>query len=208
MIAVVNWWPRSTHPGRDGSVAWYRGSMWNRHYYKVTGTDSCGCEFAAAISHLPGYCSMKGTYPTGAKREITKVMVKGHQDGCDIDRKDVVEGVYYAPDGTEVGRVKDGTGTIKYCRPDGTNEAEYTLLFGKVVREKHWRRNDVLQSERSFSNGLLAGECIDYHADGSIRCRSHYLNGRCIQAEWYDQAGTVIQTFSLNREEPSPTPRP
>ena len=82
--------------------------------------------------------------------------------------------MYYAPDGEEVGRVENGTGTIKYCRSDGTSEVEYTLLSGQVVREKQWTPSNVLRSERTFSNRLLNGESGDYHEDGGLRERLEF----------------------------------
>ncbi len=197
-LAVVNWWPRSTAPARDGSIAWYHGLWGPKSYYKVTGVDEYGNQFTVRLDSLPGYSEMTGTYPDGALREKTVVYVAGHVDGCDIKRVDVTEGTYYSPNGTEIGRVENGTGNIKYCQPNGNPINEYVLENGELVVERHWYKSGSLQAERNYLDGKLHGECSDYFPDGSLRSRSVYEQNATVSAIWYGQNGNVVNQTGQN----------
>jgi antitoxin component YwqK of YwqJK toxin-antitoxin module len=126
-------------------------------------------------------------------REKTNVYVAGHIDGCDIKRVDVTEGAYYSPDGTEIGRVDDGTGNIKYLQPNGNPIQEYVLKSGQLAVERHWYKNGTLQSERNYLDGKLHGECSDYFPDGRLRSKSTYEQNASVDAIWYDQNGNVLK---------------
>lgn len=197
-LAVVNWWPRSTAPAPDGSIAWYHGLWGPRSYYKVTGIDEFGNEFIVELDSLPGYSRMTGTFPDGSLREETTVFVAGHIDGCDVKRVDVTNGAYYSPNGIEIGRVKDGTGNIKYCQPNGNPIQEYILKNRQLAVERHWYKDGTRQSERNYVDGKLHGECSDYFPDGALRSKSTFEQNATLEAIWYDQNGNVLK--KIDRE--------
>lgn len=195
LLAVANWWPRALPPTKDGSITWYRGIWGSRSYYKITGTDRFGCTFNVDLISLPGYSQLTGAYPNGAPRERTVVYVTGSVDGCQIRREDVQSGEYFAPNGTTIGHVEDGTGNVKYCRPDGTPAREYNLDNGQIIRERMWWKDGALQSDRQYSDGRLDGVYTDYYPNGKIRSKSIVEQNAFMHADWYDQDG-------------NPTPKP
>ena len=197
-LAIVNWWPHSTARTRDGSISWYRGLWGQRSFFKVTGSDRFGCRFNVNLNPLPGYSLMTGTYPDGTLRENTVVYVSGSIDGCVIDRRNIADGKYYSPDGTEVGRVESGTGNIMYCQPNGCPFQEFVLENGQLVLERNWYKDGTLQSERKYLDGKLHGVCTDYHRNGQLRSSSTYRQNFVVDAVWYDQKGTAVNTFLAN----------
>lgn len=188
-LAFANWWPRALPPRNDGSVTWYHGIWGPRAYYKVTGTDRFGCTYSVAIQRLPSFSPIVGEYPDGSPREESHVYVTGSIDGAEIHRDSVTHGRYFAPDGTQIGLVENGTGNVKYCRPDGTPQLEYELVNGTVTRRRVWWKNGHLQSERNYRNRRLHGTCTDYYPNGTLRFRSTEECGVCLQVEWFDQNG-------------------
>ena len=190
-LAVVNWWPRALPPGKDGSVTWYHGIWGARSFYMVTGTDGLGCTFKVNLRLLPGYSPMTGAYPDGSPREQTVVFVTGSVDGCEIRRADVQSGEYFAPNGTLIGRVENGTGNVKYCRPDGTPAREYDLANGQLIRERMWWKDGTLQSDRQYCDGQFDGVCTDYYPNGKMRSKSIVERNVYLKVEWYDQNGNL-----------------
>lgn len=188
-LAITNWWPRALPPRNDGSVTWYRGISGQRSYYRVTGTDRFGCTYDVAINNLPSFAPIVGTYPDGSPREESKVYVTGSMDGAILHRDSVTEGKYFAPDGTQIGYVKNGSGNIKYCRPDGTPTLEYELEDGTVLRKRVWWKNGNLQSELNYRDRRLHGICTFYYPNGKLRSRSTVEFGMDQKPEWFDQNG-------------------
>ncbi len=89
-------------------------------------------------------------------REESETWIEGHQDGCTIVRTKVRNGTYYAPNGTEVGRVVNGNGNIKLCRPNDHRAREIFLDDSLVTREKIWWSNGNLhQTESSKTEGCM-----------------------------------------------------
>ncbi len=188
-IAVANWWPRATPASSDGVVAWYHGAYWGRAYYLVTKADYFRCNCRASVTDLPQFAKLTGTYPDGSIREESETWIEGHQDGCTIVRTKVRNGTYYAPNGTEVGRVVNGNGNIKLCRPNGSPAREIFLDDSLVTREKIWWSNGNLQSDREFKNGRLHGECKDFYFNGALRSMATYENNTCVKLQYFDLNG-------------------
>ena len=197
-LTAVNWWPRSTPPAQDGSIAWYHGIWGKRSYFCVTGRDPYGCDFVIDNVDVPCFSLMIGHYPDGSIRERTFVYVTGHVDGCTINRRRVRDGTYYAPNGSVIGSVQDATGNIMYCRPNGEPIVEYVIENGNLVAERNWFKNGTLQSERKYLGGKTHGLNSDYHPNGQLRSAANFENGLCVEFTCYDNAGNVLRFSNGN----------
>jgi hypothetical protein len=188
-LAVANWWPRALPPARDGSVTWYHGIWGSRSFYKITGADRFGCTFSVKLNSLPSYSPMTGAYSYGSPRERSVVFVTGSVDGCEIRRSDVQTGEYFAPDGTTIGRVVNGTGNVKYCRPDGTPALEYELINGQIIRERKWWKDGYMLSDQQYQDGHLHGLSIFYYPNGNMQSETTFQQNAAVNVVWYDQNG-------------------
>lgn len=172
VTAVLTQWPRSLPPYPDGSTTWYRGFIGKPMYNLITGTDMFGCAYRVKIRELPGYSLMTSRYPDGTKREESEVFVSLHPGGCEISRLDVRNGQYFAPDGVLIAEVINGTGTVKYHRPDGSPARECTLVNGKEILRRIWSKTGQLRVDTT------------YHDAKSRTC-------------YYDQHGKLIERSEL-----------
>src|SRR6476661_3209844 len=103
-LVSVSWWPHATDADRDGSVAWYRATvLGKRTYYKIVNTAE---NFVVKVGALPGYSPFTAYYPGGSLREQAEVYVSYRTDGLHVERQRVLNGSYYAPDGTILGQVR------------------------------------------------------------------------------------------------------
>lgn len=81
-------------------------------------------------------------------------------------------GEYFAPDGTTIGRVENGTGNVKYCRPDGTPAREYELKNGQVIRKRMWWKDGSMQSDKEYRDGQLNGLSIFCYPNGKMQSKA------------------------------------
>lgn len=193
-LAAINYWPRSLPKRIDGSITWYHGIWGPRNYYLVTGTDRFGCSFRVEITDLPAYSPIVGRYPDGTLREKALVYVTGSIDGALIHRSKVLSGEYYAPNGKAIGTIEDGTGTVVYCRPDGTLASELELSDRELKREKQYWKSGTLKIDQRYEDGELHGTCLDYYPNGKLRSKSIAERNRFVDTVWYDQTGRLTST--------------
>ena len=132
---------------------------------------------------------MIGKYPDGSPRERALVYVTGSVKGCEIHRSNVLQGEYFSPDGSTLGRVERGTGNVKYCRPDGTPTREYLLRDGKLVCEKTWWKNGFPRSERQYHDSPVDGIAMFYYPNGQMSSKSLVTKGAFTHTEFFNMNG-------------------
>lgn len=188
ILVLVRWWPHTTGADTDGSIAKYRSTvLGKRSYYQVINSAE---GFAVELGTVPGYSRLVAYYKDGSLREQSEVYVTYRTDGVHVERERVLSGQYYAPDGSVLGQVNDGNGTIVHTRANGSPFREFTLVGGAKVRVRQWFNNGQLWIDQRYRDGDLDGEIREYYPNGTLRSSAVYLRGKSVSVQYFDTRGT------------------
>jgi antitoxin component YwqK of YwqJK toxin-antitoxin module len=187
VLVTVRWWPHTTDADTDGSVAWYRSTVLGKRTYEKVVNSTEG--FTIELGTVPGYSHLVSYYKDGSLREESEVYVSYRTNGVHVERERVINGKYYAPDGSIIGQVKDGAGTIVWTRPNGLQFREITLVGGKKSRLRQWFANGQLWVEQSYGDGDLEGESHEYYPNGILRSLSVSGRGKPLSVQHFDSNG-------------------
>lgn len=90
---------------------------------------------------------------------------------------------------------------IVYEEFQGRINLEYEVNNGvKQGRETEFYPNGTIQSVSHYADNVLDGELINYYENGAVEERAIFEKGVCIQSDSYDEAGPVIENFTISKE--------
>lgn len=90
---------------------------------------------------------------------------------------------------------------IVYEEFQGRVDLEYEVVNGtKQGRETEFYPNGTIQSVSHYADNVLDGELINYYENGAVEERAIFEKGVCIQSVSYDEAGPVIERFTISKE--------
>lgn len=199
VLVTVRWWPHTTAVDADGSVAWYRSTVFGkRTYHKIVNSTE---GFTVELDAVPGYSRLVAYHNNGSLREESEVYVSFRTDGVHVERERVRNGKFYAPDGQVLAQVIDGNGTILWTRANGLPFREITLTAGAKTRLRQWFNDGQLWVDQSYRRGDFDGESREYYPNGRLRSQMIYLTGQLVSEQHFDTRGKPSPTPSATERE-------
>lgn len=183
--AVVSYWvPKSqVLPINDSYVGYYRGlgmtdesGYFGKNWFRIVVDDGDGGYWEVHVNGV-GYSPYRGFYSTGELREVGLCMVEKIGTSIVPDRHDILDGLYYNPEGQLISEIHDGTGKQILLSAEGKPSWELDLINGKYSNAKLWYDNGQLAYEKHYQNGKEHGISVSYYSNGQLRQRSEYKNG-------------------------------
>jgi len=212
LLIIVCWWGWSSKeyspPYRPGWTFYYRGFGLNesigaigRNYYflKISSPD------ISAEVYLSGeqYSDFKRYYPDGKIREEGACLVE--YMGSPLIPVPLLEDVdwskSYAPDGSLIGEVKNGTGKSVWVYPDGSKQYEVVWKDHKRTQFSSWYRNGQLYFRKLHSDGVPHGLHVSYYPSGEVKSEGKNSHGFPV-GKWteYLEDGTVKEVIDHGLE--------
>ncbi|QDT01396.1 toxin-antitoxin system YwqK family antitoxin [Adhaeretor mobilis] len=155
--------------------AGYFGKNWFRVHWE---TDD-GISTEVLIDDY-GYGPFQSYYPDGELRGTGLCLVEpnGGMEDPMPDEHDVLQGKFYAPDGSLLSEVINGTGTQTLC--DAAGNIIWKLRLKAGTRREHWMFSSdgvTLSHTRYDHDELVNGAYISEHYNGKPKARGRYRSG-------------------------------
>ena len=133
-------------PWADGSIVLFK------RYYSIVHKDNYTGLTTTVLYNKDGYSPFSVFYESGQIAAQGYCMVESEEPNGQIlhDTDDVKEAIYYVPDGTDVSKVKDGTGIISLHFPDGLKHWELELDNYERKRVKMWLKDGTLKLDKTY----------------------------------------------------------